>query len=277
MRLQKVTVGESVFDNLRASTWNAFIDAANHSHRHRDVAPGKQASPNPTPNCTVIVKNDSGADVPRFGVLGIDGPIFEPTGNAWGFTREPMLSGIEPAAGHRGAFLVAQEPIKDGMVGWAAIAGLTIARVDEVGSDFDRADVLAGDSEQLAITPNGTAQVLWTTSVDASLGLLATEGGDAIITEDGDHLRDHDNHRWALVRLGCPCDVSYVGKADYLISPDGTGEVSLWMSGSDTGENVTAHLDWMHGDVEVSAGKEVIVTWFVQEARWRITGAECED
>ena len=68
-----------------------------------------------------------------------------------------------------------------------------------------------------------------------------------------------------------------IGKADSNIAVDATGTVSIWRAGVDTTENETASLDWMAGTTQVSAGKEVMITWFADEGIWRITGAECED
>lgn len=72
-----------------------------------------------------------------------------------------------------------------------------------------------------------------------------------------------------------------IGKADDDIAIDTSGTVSVWKRDStgtlvDTTEDITAHLDWMHGDEKVSSGKEVLCTYFADEAIWRITGAECE-
>ena len=68
-----------------------------------------------------------------------------------------------------------------------------------------------------------------------------------------------------------------IGKADSDISVDTTGTISIWRAGVDTTENVSAKLDWMAGTTQVSSGKEVMITYFADEAIWRITGAECED
>ncbi len=67
-----------------------------------------------------------------------------------------------------------------------------------------------------------------------------------------------------------------IGKADADIAVDATGTISIWRDGSDTTENEEAKLDWMAGTTQVSAGKEVLITWFADEGIWRITGAECE-
>ena len=68
-----------------------------------------------------------------------------------------------------------------------------------------------------------------------------------------------------------------IGKADADIAVGFTGAISIWRDGLDTTENETAKLDWMAGTTQVSSGKEVMITWFADEAIWRITGAECED
>tara|TARA_R110002020_G_scaffold368536_4_gene580357 strand:- start:2236 stop:3357 length:1122 start_codon:yes stop_codon:yes gene_type:complete len=68
-----------------------------------------------------------------------------------------------------------------------------------------------------------------------------------------------------------------IGKADADIAVDATGAISIWRAGSDTTKNEDAKLDWMAGTTKVSAGKEVMITWFADESIWRITGAECED
>lgn len=67
-----------------------------------------------------------------------------------------------------------------------------------------------------------------------------------------------------------------IGKADADIAVGATGTISIWRNGLDTSENEDARLDWMAGSDQVSAGKEVLITWFADEALWRITGAECE-
>jgi hypothetical protein len=67
-----------------------------------------------------------------------------------------------------------------------------------------------------------------------------------------------------------------IGKTDGIISSDASGTVSVWRDGSDTGEDITAWLDWMT-DQNISADKEVLCAYFNDESKWRIVGAECED
>jgi len=69
------------------------------------------------------------------------------------------------------------------------------------------------------------------------------------------------------------------GKADAEITVDGSALVSIWTGadgGSDSTENVTAHLRWMHGNSVVSLGKEVVVQYYTDAQQWHVDGAECE-
>ena len=69
------------------------------------------------------------------------------------------------------------------------------------------------------------------------------------------------------------------GKADAEITVDGSALVSIWTGadgGSDSTENVTAHLRWMHGNSVVSLGKEVVVQYYTDAQQWHVDLAECE-
>lgn len=67
------------------------------------------------------------------------------------------------------------------------------------------------------------------------------------------------------------------GKTDETIEPDQSGVVSIFEEGGDTGDNVTAHLDWAHSDERVSTGKEVFLQFWHDEDQWGIIGKACED
>ena len=55
-----------------------------------------------------------------------------------------------------------------------------------------------------------------------------------------------------------------------------SGDVAIWKRGGETERTVEAHLNWMHGDQQISAGKQVVIQWFADEAKWIILHAECE-
>ncbi len=99
--------------------------------------------------------------------------------------------------------------------------------------------------------------------------------GAAVAT--GEHLISYSLEYNRFIISVAGSQIVKIGKADADITADSTGTVSIWRGGVDTTENVTdVELDWMHGGTKVSAGKEVMITFFADEGIWRITGAECE-
>ena len=68
----------------------------------------------------VLVRNESGADVDQFGVLGISGVVFDPATALDSFKGRVILAGATPAVGtHDSKFVVAADPIKAGEIGSA--------------------------------------------------------------------------------------------------------------------------------------------------------------
>lgn len=98
--------------------------------------------------------------------------------------------------------------------------------------------------------------------------------GEAI--PSGEHLLSYSLEYNRFIVLVSGGQTVKIGKADAAIAVGATGTISIWRNGSDTTENEDADLDWMAGSTQVSAGKEVMITWFADEGIWRITGAECE-
>ena len=171
--LRKVNPGDP--QRIPAAAYNAFIDAArearNRQHNIRAGGPGEG-----WPAGTVPVKNASGADVGRFGVLGLAGVLYGPDDNLEGFKNQPVLSGETPTADHAGAFVVLLEPVADGKVGLGVVAGAVVVRVNVSNAEHQHADVDAGSTARLASGVAGSAQIAW--------------------VEEG------TGEKWAVVRLG---------------------------------------------------------------------------
>jgi hypothetical protein len=176
--LTKVRPGDDLV--IPAGAYNAFIDAARYTQRANAIGAGPSAA-DLDPRTLVRVRNDTGGDVPRFGVLGIAGPIFEPSADEEAWQQQSSFKGRIALPADAGRFLIAVEPIAEDAIGVACLSGLTIARVD--GSESATyADVMPGEVEFLAESESGGAQVLW------------IEQGSLIVP----------GPRWALVRLGAP-------------------------------------------------------------------------
>lgn len=178
----KVTPGQRLAA-LPAEAWNAFIDAAQANRRRLAANPG-DAMPALNDGQIIRVKNTTDAELPRFSVLGLDGPIFEPETTAPATLNEIAFAGIKPTAadhaGGRVAILLA--PLVAGAIGPAQIDGACLCKI-KAGEEVTAATIRMADveEEQTAhlLPAAGGLQVLW-----------VAETGDA------------DDLRWAIVRLG---------------------------------------------------------------------------
>jgi len=169
--MRKVRSGERL--HIPADAWNRFIDIA-----ERDAARSLSlgaGEPIRRRRNLVRIRNDSGADIGRFEILGVDSPIFAVADQA--FKNDFDLAGSTPStSSHLGKFVVAAEPIAAGAVGRAFASGLCPVRVDVTNTDHDFADVADADSSKLFSGRAGAAAILW------------SEGGTG--------------EQWAIVRIG---------------------------------------------------------------------------
>jgi hypothetical protein len=142
--------------------------------------------PNPEGNTVILVKNDSGSDVNRFGVLGIEEPIVLPSDNENQFAARVALRCIEPSEGessgssetdHRGKFVITAEPIANGKIGRAFVAGVCACKLDDVTAEGDFAEIIAGDTEHLQIATTGSAVILWKETASGGQWAIIRFGG----------------------------------------------------------------------------------------------------
>jgi len=160
--LTKVRQGDAL--RIPAAAYNAFVDAAiAHQASQRNLGAGDLAEGG-APGL-VPVRNNSQEDVARFGVLGIDGPLFTP-GDGGGdepdeFRTRVTLKGVAPKEDrHVGRFVIAREPIVKGRIGQCVIHGVTPARVLIEDEAHQFADI-AEDETVLRSGATGAAAILW--------------------------------------------------------------------------------------------------------------------
>jgi len=168
--------------NLRAQDWNDVLDAArNGRETTRDVAevPGLLRQ-----STLCKLRNQTGTDLPRYSIVGLDGPIVAPSEEVDVFQQQLTFDGVVPATPtHIGRFAVLLESLPDGEMGQAVISGVVPCHLALGGADPvpPYAEVAAGITATLAGSAGGSAQVLWAEVVGTT--------------------------RWALVRLQGPaCD-----------------------------------------------------------------------
>ena len=174
--LAKVMPGQPL--RIPASAYNAFVDAAKATRGVRQDATG-QPSREQTAALTPI-KNTSGVTIPRFGVLGVDGPLFTPSDALESFKRRIALTGSTPSdASHTGKFVIALEPIAPGAIGMACALGLCAVQIEfppDDGRERRFADIADGVTGNLKAGDSGAATIVW------------RETGSGV--------------RWAIIRLG---------------------------------------------------------------------------
>jgi hypothetical protein len=160
--LNKVRPGQSL--RIPASAYNAFVDAA---RAHRS---GQNNSIRDAPRSTqqagvVAIRNDSGSAIPRFGVLGVNGPLFQPGDSIEAFQRGIALVGSTPStAAHPGRFVVTLEPIAAGALGRACAAGVCLVQLivlQDDGRDRPYAEIINGVTAGLLAGDRGAAAILW--------------------------------------------------------------------------------------------------------------------
>ena len=179
--LKHVSPGEKLI--IPAPTWNDFIGAAKY-------VKGKQrgiSSRHPyddSRNELLYVRNDTGADLPRFSVLGLGDVIITPAGNLDEFKNVALFKGLKPnAALHRGKFCVLAEPAPKDQIRSAFIYGVVPVLVNVAVSEDEEpdpasvkfADVPPTDETRfLQADSSGSAQILW---MDPEPATLDSGGG----------------------------------------------------------------------------------------------------
>lgn len=115
------------------------------------------------PAGVALLKNTSGADLARFGVIGIGSPLFDPASALTAFQRELVLVGVElTAPAHLGRFAVALEPIADDAIGRVVVSGPCIVKVDKAADrDYRCAEMIASTPGKLRAVDGGSARILW--------------------------------------------------------------------------------------------------------------------
>jgi hypothetical protein len=113
------------------------------------------------PEGIVYVKNSTGSDVPRFGVMALTNIEILPADNPSGFEAQPVFTGTAPAAAYATRYAVARKPIASGAVGECYISGVFAAAINVVDAAHTCAAPVAGDALKLSTSGDGLAQIVW--------------------------------------------------------------------------------------------------------------------
>ena len=158
--LKKVQPGDPL--RIPAATFNTILDAArDFQQRQRSVS--HAARPQIRQPGVVLVRNDSGADLDRFAVVGLDDVLIDPADNLAEFQNHIAFSAVVPTVDHAGRWAILQEPLADGAIGQAVAAGVTPVQVDMASESHRHAALDPGESGHLQSATSG-AEILWVKS-----------------------------------------------------------------------------------------------------------------
>ena len=160
--LRKVQAGQRL--RIPARAYNAFIGAVRDLGQKRHDALGETRRSPGLPPGLVYVQNDTGDDLGRFAVVGIQETttVVDVIDNEIEFTNHPVLVACSPLArldAPRVAILT--EPLANGAFGIAQVAGVTPCKVNIVDLDHTAAGPTDGVTDYLTSAPTGPARILW--------------------------------------------------------------------------------------------------------------------
>lgn len=159
--MEKVCSGDALV--IRASTWNAFVDAANYVKEARQNQLG-HALRSGVDVGIVLVKNTEAAAYPRFSALVLSGVCVTAAANEDEFVScTPVFKGAKATSQNAGMpFAVLLEPVAKDEVGRAMVLGITPAKVNvKSASDGYAAPKAGSEKGELESAAEGVARILW--------------------------------------------------------------------------------------------------------------------
>jgi hypothetical protein len=145
---------------IPAATWNAMIDAAR-AHADQQHNQNVQSDHWFRSGDLIKVRNQSGEDIDRFGILALSSPIIDPADKLREFKNQVAVDGVLPEEEHAGQFCILLDPLKDGKIGRGWVSGVCPVQVN-VEEDWHRyADISPESTTELKSKPDGGAEILW--------------------------------------------------------------------------------------------------------------------
>ena len=159
--MEKVKAGDKVV--IRASTWNAFIDAANWTKEQRQNQLGKGLRSG-VGTGIVLVKNGEGEQRDRFTALVLSDIAIPPNVNEDEFVScAPVFVGQKMTEEREGKpYAILLQPLAAGEIGRAMVLGITPAKVNIEDAEDEYAVPTPGSSTgALKSDATGVARIIW--------------------------------------------------------------------------------------------------------------------
>lgn len=186
--MNKVQTGDPI--QIKASTWNSFIDAAEYV---KNLQSDQRGGPlrNGNSSGVVLLKNGEGTLFPQFSALVLTDMLIKPSVNEKEFTgKTPAFLGrrmVENFAEYPYAILL--EPIAPGKIGKALLLGVIPVKITILDADHKFAEPIPGSAAgAMQSADSGVARILWKAGNSGNqwcmlqLGGAGSGGGDDRVT-----------------------------------------------------------------------------------------------
>lgn len=246
-------VGE-VVEGWPTRTWNRLVNDMTQRAREGanvgvGIGPGRQVQAG-----EVYVRNMTAGLLPRDSVVGLGAALITRDGNEVDWRRYELYEGLSPlVANHSDKYAVLLDPIPANDIGLARMTGIVPVNVQWNDPQHKYFQILDSDPTKLESAPWGRAKL------HAGYDFTGTE-------------------LLKVELLPNVYDSPYRALSVGAVAAGGTGTFNV----VDKNEAVVFQVqnvyhDWMDGGIEIEAGKECLISWFVHDQRARVIAAECND
>ena len=162
MGLKRQVAGQAF--NPSASTWNAFVDLAEAASQE-DSNPSEQKRPPTKQPAIVWVKNSSGNDLDRFCAVKLGSPLFTQEQSENDFFNRIAFNAVELEGQENETVAILQEPLASDKIGKAAIAGMTIAKIEVTDENHKYAGYSKNHPDYLVSIDEGPLRLVYNPGV----------------------------------------------------------------------------------------------------------------
>lgn len=173
--MKKVSSGEKF--QVKANTWNSFIDVAVH-HKSTQLKLGSDTLRSNSKVGIILVRNENGDLLEQFSPVILDDLIIQPDNaeKEQEFkSRIPVFSGKKVSADNKDKpFAIMQVPLESEKIGKALLQGITPAKVN-IGNESHQYAKL--DATGMVSASSGIGRILWKESGTGEKWVLLQLGG----------------------------------------------------------------------------------------------------
>lgn len=156
-RFEKLRPGAK---RLNSGDWNAAMDVAR-AFAQGQLNPRAALALATDPSSIVSVRNDTGGDLDRFGIVVLDDLIFTPTDDLQEFKNAFAFRGIAPTTAKLSPVAILQEPLANGTFGKGLVNGVSVCLLEVEHAAHTHAIASNAVVTKLASGMAGCAEILW--------------------------------------------------------------------------------------------------------------------